>query len=103
MVEMNGIEPSTSCLPDKCNTPANEAHGKDLDESESDRCTNGCTKTPETAQPNRLEALADALRNLTADEQTALWKLLDAPTREGVSFSSTFDCLATKKWPVQNQ
>ena len=47
-----------------------------LKNPDSARCTNGCTRTRETGHDDRLEALSDAIRNLTADEQATLTRLI---------------------------
>ena len=77
MVEMNGIEPSTSCLPDKRDSVDSAISANDLRADVSDGCSSGCSSTPETVQKTDLSALADALRNLTPDERAALARMLD--------------------------
>ncbi len=77
MVEMNGIEPSTSCLPDKRDSVDSTLHAKDLHTHDSDGCSNGCSSTPDSLQQTDVAALAAALRNLTPSDRAALARMLD--------------------------
>ncbi|HOF42128.1 MAG TPA: hypothetical protein PLD73_18825 [Candidatus Hydrogenedentes bacterium] len=52
------------------------AENEGLAEIDSDACTNACTKFEDDVHANRLEAIAEAIRNLSAKERQRLLQML---------------------------
>ena len=79
---MNGIEPSTSCLPDN-NLPVRKClpNNDQCDSKEADYSPD-YSENPEMGSDDRLQALADALRGLSEDERAKLADMLKDEGRD---------------------
>jgi len=52
------------------------AENKELTEPDSDACTNACTRFQDGMQVDRLEAIAEAIRNLSTNDRQQLLQML---------------------------
>ena len=82
MVGGRGLEPPTPCTSSNGNPVGNALQSKKIGAGGFEGCTNGCTRTPEASQLDRLEALADALRKLPEDQRRRFLDVL-AKQNEG--------------------